>query len=300
MVFKRNLKYGMTGTDVRFAKEQLHALGCFAPEIVAITNNRFGQDTRRATLAFQTANVDDNGRRLTRDGIIGRKTWNAMARASAEKGVRPVGVEIPANIGAVAAAAIANDMANVSAKRRELVKMALSYAFDPAVEARFPHSLYIYGANLFNTERVQEAITPARIRSGAKRTPEYYSGGRMDMMLAAVQENPEISGADCSGGIVGIMRKLAFVKPAFDTTANLLATNAHSSAVAKTALRPGDWVGRSGHIGIYAGGGYVIEWMGGAYGCQLNRLDARAGYDFVAGRIRSAAAWTRFRRPRYY
>ncbi len=300
MVFKRNLRYGMSGSDVRHVKTLLHALGFYTPDIISIKNDRFGRDTQRAVLAFQTANADNNGRRLTRDGIVGSKTWNALARVSLTTEARPVGVAIPVNIGAVAAKAIAADLATANKTRQEFVQTALSYAYDPAVRAPFPHSLYIYGVNLFSAALTQEIITPARIRAGAKRTPEYYSGGRMDMMLAALQVNPSVSGADCSGGIVGIMRKMQLVKPSFDTTANLLASNTHSSAVAKSAMLPGDWVGRSGHIGIYAGGGYVVEWMGGAYGCQLNRLDARAGYDFVAGRIRSAAAWTRFRRPKYY
>jgi len=70
--------------------------------------------------------------------------------------------------------------------------------------------------------------------------------------------------------------------------------------VQKSALRAGDWVGRDGHIGIYVGGGYVIEWMGKLFGCQLTQLDNRRGYDFVGKKLRSKSGWTKFRKPKYY
>jgi hypothetical protein len=40
--------------------------------------------------------------------------------------------------------------------------------------------------------------------------------------------------------------------------------------------------------------------MGGAYGCQLTRLDARRGWNFVSGRLDRASAWTGYLKPAYY
>ena len=177
---------------------------------------------------------------------------------------------------------------------------ALRFAYDPAVPAPYPLSLYIRGGNLYNADLKPNRITPARIQSGAKRQPQYYSAGRKEMMLEAVRVNPEITGADCSGGIVGLMRFFGLVKPTFDATADMMAGSRYSTAIAKDALRPGDWIGRSGHIGVYAGGGYVVEWMGGAYGCQLTRVNARQGYSFTAHRMVGQSGWTRYRRPDAY
>ena len=180
------------------------------------------------------------------------------------------------------------------------MRHALAFAYDPEVPAAYPHSLYIRGGNLYNTDLGINTITRARIEAGAKRQPEYYSGGSRDMMLRAVEQRPGITGADCSGGIVGLLRHFRFTAPGFDATANSLCANGHSTAIGRDDLRPGDWVGRDGHIGLYAGGGYVVEWMGKLYGCQLSKLDNRRGYDFVGRRMRGRGGWTKFRRPKYY
>lgn len=100
---------------------------------------------------------------------------------------------------------------------------------------------------------------------------------------------------------VGYLRKHGLVSSSFDTTANNFCTSSsHSKKISKSELRPADWVGKSGHIGTYVGGGYVVEFYGGAYGCQLTKLNDRKGYDFVSKKIRSGSAWTRFRSPIYY
>ena len=288
--YTRLLKHLMEGDDVRAVKDRLVALGY----LYAATHDTFGDDTLAAVRAFQR----DNG--LEVDGIVGPLTWAALFDGEA-KPAEPVDTaRIPPNIGPAAATAIAAQLGTVSATRQKLVLEALRHAYDPAVPVKHPYSLYIRGGNLYNSDYTVNTITAARIEDGARRQPEYYSGGSKEMMLAAVAANPETTGADCSGGVVGLMRFARVVSGGFDATANGLCGSGHSTAIDKTGLRPGDWVGRDGHIGLYAGGGYVVEWMGQLYGCQLSRLADRQGYDFVSRRLRGRSGWTKYRRPKYY
>lgn len=305
MTFTKNLRHMATGADVKHMKDALVALGYLQKS----THSLFGDDTLAAVRAYQRTHRDTEGRPLAVDGVIGRKTWAAIERDRAaldggQAGEKPEPGEgtpdLPENIGPAAAAAIGAALRGVSGQRQALVRHALDFAYDPEVPAAYPHSLYIRGGNLYNADLGINTITRARIEAGAKRQPEYYSGGSRDMMLRAVEQRPGITGADCSGGIVGLLRHFRFTAPGFDATANSLCANGHSTAIGRDDLRPGDWVGRDGHIGLYAGGGYVVEWMGKLYGCQLSKLDNRRGYDFVGRRMRGRGGWTKFRRPKYY
>ena len=305
MTFTKNLRHMATGADVKHMKDALVALGYLQKS----THSLFGDDTLAAVRAYQRTHRDAEGKPLDVDGVIGRKTWAAIERdraalAGEQAGKKPETGEgapdLPENIGPAAAAAIGAALRGVSGQRQALVRHALAFAYDPEVPAAYPHSLYIRGGNLYNTDLGINTITRARIEAGAKRQPEYYSGGSRDMMLRAVEQRPGITGADCSGGIVGLLRHFRFTAPGFDATANSLCANGHSKAIGSDDLRPGDWVGRDGHIGLYAGGGYVVEWMGKLYGCQLSKLDNRRGYDFVGRRMRGRGGWTKFRRPKYY
>lgn len=291
------LKYGSTGEAVLYLKESLYALGYFADDEETLTSDRVDARTVVAIRAFQAEHKDTSGTQLVVDGIVGKKTWGALEQVLSETVVD----ELPGNIGDEAKAAILPALTRVRPVRREIVLHALLYAFDPDVGGSlYPLSLYIRGENLYNVKLQQVVITKARIIAGAKAQPQYYSGGRMQMMLAAVSEDPSISGADCSGGIVGLLRKHKLVKPTFDATANQLCGGKYGGRVAKSALLPGDFVGRSGHIGLYAGGGYAVEWMGGAYGCQLTRISAREGYNFVTRKMSKKSAWTKFVRVNLY
>ena len=69
MVFKRNLKYGMRGSDVRYCKDSLFVLGFYADTILSITNDRFGSGTLAAVLKFQRAHRDADGKQLKADGV---------------------------------------------------------------------------------------------------------------------------------------------------------------------------------------------------------------------------------------
>ena len=298
MEYTRLLKRGRSGADVRYMKDALVTLGYLA----RATHDRFGDDTFAAVKAYQRANRDTSGRPLTVDGIIGRKTWDAIVRdITAQETEPPADIsEIPSNIGQAAKEAIARSLLGVSETRRNIVLLGLRFAYDPTVPRDYPYSLYIRGGNLYNTDLSPNIIDAARIESGARRQPQYYDGGSKEMMLEAVAAYPDTTGADCSGGIVGLLRKLALVSPTFDKTADSLLGSSHSSAIDKNALRSGDFLGRPGHIGLYAGGGYGIEWAGKRYGCQLTRVDDRRVYDFVSKSTRRLSAWTKFRDPKYY
>jgi len=99
---------------------------------------------------------------------------------------------------------------------------------------------------------------------------------------------------------VGLLRHAGIVKPTFDLAADGFAASKSMHEVAADELHPADLLHKSGHIGLYAGGGYAVEWMGGAYGCQLTRLTNRRGWNFVKHTIDRFGAWTTYLRPDWY
>lgn len=300
MEFTRELYYGLSGEDVRCLKDILFKLGMYSPGVGMITKDIFGIDTLQAVCAFQRQ------QELTPNGVVTQACWEAVMAAFANVGAEASGekpgeeLTFPSHIGEAAREAINAELKNTTAKRREIVLDALAFAFDSAVPAAYPISLYIRGGNLYNTNLLPNVITLARIASGAARQPEFYDGGRREMMEAAVRLNASITGADCSGGVVGLLRHAKVVQPGFDCSADGFFSSGSMKKIAKELLKPGDLVHKSGHVGMYMGGGYVTEWMGGAYGCQLTRLDARKGRNFVTGKTNNMSPWTGFLRPTYY
>jgi hypothetical protein len=80
--------------------------------------------------------------------------------------------------------------------------------------------------------------------------------------------------ADCSGGIVSAFRE--FDPKYGDRTANTFYSQCTEKGPIKTIPEvPGLCVWRDGHIGIYEGGGNVIEFRGTEYGCVRTKLAAR-------------------------
>ena len=288
----RILRAGCAGEDVLRVKQRLFALGCYDPRIAAIHSDVFGRDTVKAVLAFQLRSG------LEPDGIVGPLTCSALF--AAELRTATDRKQIPSQIGDTAAEAILDALDGAGVTRRGIVLDALAFAFDAARPREYPVSLYIRGGNLYNAELAPNRITLERIAAGAKRQPEFYDGGRREMMERAVRENPEITGADCSGGVVGLLRHARVVASGFDLAADGFASNANYRRTEKSAMIPADLLHRSGHIGLYAGGGYAIEWMGGAYGCQLTRLETRYGWNFVRQTTDRFGGWTGFLHPIYY
>lgn len=290
----RNLRFGSDGEDVLRVKKRLLDLGCFEPHITQFKVSSFGRDTQRAVKTFQAAHG------LVPDGIVGSLTYAALFPTE-QTNTTPVDrAIIPINIGDEAAPAIIQALESVGDTRRAIVLDALQFAYDPAVPSEYPLSLYIRGGNLYNSDLSPNVISLARIASGAARQPEYYDGGRREMMERAVLDNPAITGADCSGGIVGLFRHAGVVKSIFDLSADGCAASGSYRRIDITELQPADLLHKSGHIGLYAGGGYAVEWMGGAYGCQLTLLKARRGWNFVKGKSDRFSAWTSFLHPKFY
>lgn len=298
MKLTRNLKRGMSGPDVRFVKDALLSLGFYPSKIKQIANDTFGSDTFVAVRKFQRA------KGLEDDGVVGPQTWAALEKAlAAEEPAKEV--DFPSlgkmkHISSAHRAAIAKDLANVSELRQKIVLEILNYAYDKDVPGE-PRALYIFGANLYDKDLKLNYADAAEIEKHAKRYPTYFNGGRKKWMLEQVKKNPKLPASDCSGMEVGYLRKHKLVPSSFDTTANNFTTaKQYSTPINKKNLKPGDWVGKAGHIGTYVGGGLVVEFYGGAYGCQLTELNNRRGWNFVAKRLEAGSPWTRFCRPKFY
>lgn len=293
MGLTRNLSLGVSGPDVLAVKRRLLELGCYAPEITRLTRDTFGADSRRAVLAFQASNG------LEVDGIVGARTYALLFPAEAAARRESFGAALPAHLPADAAAKIGEAIASETPIRRAIVLDALSFAASFDAPGNYPLSLYIRGGNLYNTDLSPNVISLARISSGAARQPEFYDGGRREMMERAVGENPAITGADCSGGVVGLLRHAKVVSARFDCSADGFANGSGTTRIERGSLRPGDFLHKAGHIGLYAGGGFAVEWMGGAYGCQLTSLAKRRGWNYVKRKLDNCGAWTGFLRPKY-
>ncbi len=298
----RTLRKGASGGDVLAVKQRLLELGCYTPEITSLKTDVFGTDTRRAVLAFQAAQG------LESDGIVGPNTYAALFpentpasfMSNTPASFMSNAPELPAHLPESARTRIAQSLAGESVRRREIVLDALSFAVSPDAPGEYPLSLYIRGGNLYNKDLTPNVITLDRIARGAARQQEFYDGGRREMMERAVRVNSSITGADCSGGVVGLLRHAGLVRPTFDCSADGFASGASAALIDCAALRPGDFLHKSGHVGLYAGGGYAVEWMGGAYGCQLTSLGKRRGWNYVKRKLDNCGAWTGFLRPKYY
>lgn len=305
-VYMRTLRKGSKGEEVKILQNRLIKLGYELPKYGA--DGDFGNETYAAVKEFQSEHLDSNRKKLTVDGIVGKKTWEALFAANVpEEEVKEepkeepvICTDLPENIGATAAKAISADLDDVSDLRKQIVLTALRLAYDPEVPCEFPRSLYIWGANLYEGGK-PNVMNDAALTKAFTKYPKKFTTKSRAMMRLAVIKNPGITGSDCSGGIVGLLRHFGLVKSTFDTNANGFCGSSHSKSIKKADLKPGDWVGMSGHIGLYVGGGYVVEWYGQDYGAQLTKLGTRRkAWNFVEKKFKTKNEWTKYRRPKYY
>ena len=293
MEWYRNIKRYVSGDDVLYAKQKLVELGY----LYAATKKRFGDDSYRATKAFQAA----NGLPVT--GVIGRETWAALF--SEPKPVPP----IPYDIAEPARSEIALALAQTTAKRREICELALSYCVDRNTDPSTLKGFYIRGANLYDKDLSLHVMTKARLDSYFKKSSyaPYYDNGRKEMMLRmAAASDYTIPGADCSGMIAGLWRKAKVVSAGFDASADNLYG---SYCVPRKAadLQPGDLAWKSGHIGLVvcgpstsSCGGWIVESGGGSYGIQLSQRTKRRLLDFRDRSVYSPGGWKKYGDPKVY
>lgn len=296
MEYTRLLKVNKKGEDVKYVKDKLVALGY----LHASTHDRFGYDTKRAVQNFQEAN------NLEVDGIVGPLTWATMfgtlenKDASTTSAPPVAAVKVPDHIGEVAAEKIGIDLALVSDKRREVCLEALKWAIDPYNNPTELKAFYIRGGNLYNKDLTPNLMSKGKLDSYFKRSDyaPYYDEGR-DTMMRKQSETYGYNrgGADCSGFIVGIWRLFKFYASNFDARADSLYK---TYCVNVVNPQPGDLAWRSGHIGMYVGGGYIVESIGGAYGVQITKKADRRAYNFVDGKIHKFSKWSKFGDPKKY
>lgn len=128
---------------------------------------------------------------------------------------------------------------------------------------------YVWSMNgeLYTKELAEKYKKIKRKTSSKSRPPETYWTVDCAKWIGKMA-------ADCSGGIVGAIRTK---KPSFgDKTANTFKSQfAESGKIDTIPEIPGLAVWRNGHIGIYEGNGYVLEFRGTDYGAVRTKLKER-------------------------
>lgn len=289
MDFTRTLKKGMSGDDVLLAKQRLVTLGY----LYAATNRTYGKDTRNSVKDFQIANgLEDTGE-------IDSYTWAALFSENTEKPVVEA-VILPERFSQKARQAIGIALAQCSDIRREICLDALQYAVEAENSPESMLGFYIRGGNLYNQDLSPNIMTRAKLKSYFNKPnySPYYDGGRDELMLEVAEAHGyQLPGCDCSGMVVGLLRKHGVYDAGFDANANTLGG---SHAVKTKDPQPGDFACKSGHIGIYVGGGYAVEAIGGAYGIQLTKIKKRLVFNFLTGKMQNFGTWEYFGDPKRY
>ena len=309
MELKRTIKLGMSGSDVLYIKKKLFELGMYSNKIKRITSNQFRKDSVEATKKFQNTYDSICEGPLEVTGTIYEACWEAIeaaARGEIKPKVDPTPTPTPSPepekgildaytwIMPAKRSAIEKDLLNTSEMRRNICLDILKYAFDPEYRAPGVRALYMWGGNLYNTDLKLNIATATKIEVGAKRYPAKYDGGRKEWMLSEVKKNPNLPASDCSGMEVGWLRKFKLTNNRFDKNANALGSAQFSVKCDIKDLQPGTFAHRNGHLGTYVGGGYIVEFVGGAYGCQLTKRTDRKVWNFVEQKMHTFSAWEDF------
>jgi cell wall-associated NlpC family hydrolase len=301
------IKYGSHGEDVLKYKKILFYLGY----LKSFTHNRFLDDSKDATIAFQKTHVNKKGKALQVDGKIGSETSWALDKAYAEylakQPATPAQVIVQyldtakyPDIDKTILALVNADLQDESKKRIAAVQEALKHVW--------PTTIYVFGANLFNTNLKVNVPTVAYVEARAKARPAYFSGGKKAFLIKcitnAINKGKKIECGDCSGSVIGVWRFLKYVAASFDTTASGL-YHSYCKAIKKAALRPGDLVfeyikGGIPHVGMYIGAGYTWEAAGAFYGAQVAKLNDHIIINHDTGKKKAKSPWRKFGSPKIF
>lgn len=317
MFYTRDLEVGCeSGADILFMKQRLNKLGLYEGAMKTETKTVFDEDMDLAVLNFQCRND------LPITGVIDQDIWNAILGEcdllnSAQPSIfdtsdgipqgESVGASftMPRHISPEKAEAIAKSFSGVSNSRRNLVFLALEQAYDHAMPSYYPRSLYIPGRTLYDKHNQTDLLVVDEVLVKDISVLYAFSPKQITHYLEAIALRKNTTGADDSGGIIGLCHKLQLCKPGTDPVASVMASDAYSTPISKEELRPGDWVYKDIKIGLYVGGGYVVQWAGPSYGCQLTDIptDDRGTYtlhNFIRNKDGERKAWTKYRRPKWY
>ena len=122
-----------------------------------------------------------------------------------------------------------------------------------------------------------QTANAALLENKRKQYPTHYTDARM----ARYRSDFGKQVFDCSGLLKYILRTEAETKPliynaAFDYSADSFYTKATTKGpISSLPELPGLGLHRSGHVGVYIGGGYLIEAKGFDYGCVKSLLKDR-------------------------
>lgn len=127
---------------------------------------------------------------------------------------------------------------------------------------------YVWSLNgEFYTRQLAEKYHAAKRKTSSSRNPATYWLKDCARWIGKMA-------ADCSGGIIGAFRS---IHPTYgDRTADTFYSQCTEKGTIKTIPEiPGLCVWRKGHIGIYEGDGYALEFRGTDYGAVRTRLKDR-------------------------
>lgn len=146
-----------------------------------------------------------------------------------------------------------------------ITNLQLVAAFQRYVKDRWG---YVYGAQgeQYTKELAQQWQDKGRSVPSGRSKKTYFTGDCAKWYGHRI--------ADCSGGIVYTIQQ--YNKSFKDRTANGFKSQFTEGGTISTIPEiPGLAVWRSGHIGVYEGNGYVLEFRGTDYGCVRTKLSAR-------------------------
>ncbi len=311
MEFRRTIKLGMVGADVLYIKRKLFDLGMYDSKIKRIISNKFRIDSVNATKRFQETYDSVCEGPLEVTGTIYEACWEAIEAAARgeikpkvdpDPGPDPTPVPEPKKgmldsytwIKPSKRRAIEKDLLDTNEMRRNICLEILKWCYDPDYRSGDVRALYMWGGNLYNTDLKLNIATATKIEVGAKRYPDKYDGGRKEWMLSEVAKHNDLPASDCSGMEVGWLRKFKLVNNKFDSNADTLGSDKYSVACEIKNLKPGTFAHRDGHLGTYVGGDYIVEFVGGAYGCQLTNRTNRKVWNFVEKKMHTFSPWKDF------